>query len=301
MTKKCKNCNGLLTKQKSYCSRRCQAVGVAKQNTKAIREKRKCENCQTEFLFCSKWKSNINKRYCSRACKDDHQKTTYLGENNPMYGVSPTEETRELVRQSQKIFWSKEENIINHSELMRQVSDRRKQETGRPLGQLEKRKDKRKKTCEEKYGFEHPWKSKDIREKCEETNLKLYGKRSTQIAKESIPQLDTRIEKILVDILSSLKIDFVHPYNLELNSIRREFDFYLPDLNLLIECDGDYWHANPSLYQTKDHIQKYNETNDNIKNKLALDSGICLLRFWESDILKENFSEILSKSIWEKK
>lgn len=26
-------------------------------------------------------------------------------------------------------------------------------------------------------------------------------------------------------------------------------DFYIPKLNLIVECYGDYWHANPNLYE----------------------------------------------------
>lgn len=299
--RKCNNCGEQLAKQKSYCSRKCQAAGVAKQNTKAAREKKKCENCQEEFVFCKDWKSNKNKRYCSRLCKDDHQKITYIGENNPMYGTSQSEETRSLIRESQKIYWGKEENVINHSELMKQVSDKRKEETGYSLGQLEFSKEKRRKTCEGKYGFKHPWSSKGVRQKCEKTNIKLYGKTSQQIAKEAIPKRDTRIEKIVYELLISLQIQFVHSYILELDLIKREFDFYIPEMKMLIECDGDYWHANPSIYKEKDRIQQYTSVNDNIKNQLAKNAGLHLLRFWESEIINENFSEIFTKKLWEKR
>lgn len=299
--KNCENCEEPLAKQKSYCSRKCQAAGVAKQNTKAIREKKKCENCKIEFLFCTNWKSNKNKRYCSRLCKDDHQKTIYCGENNPRYGVSPSEETRTLVRESQKLFWSKKENVNNHSTIMKQVFDNFKEKNGYALAHSEPSKQKRKKTCKEKYGFEHPWKNKDVREKCEKTTIELYGKTSQQIAREFIPKKNTRIEKIVFELLTFLQIEFVHLYVLGLNLIKREFDFYIPEMKTLIECDGDYWHANPSFYKDKNYIQEHNLVNDNIKNQLAKDAGLRLLRFWESDIINENFPEILFKALWEKR
>ena len=66
-------------------------------------------------------------------------------------------------------------------------------------------------------------------------------------------------------------------------------DCYLPDLKLGIEFNGDYFHANPSLYNGTDKIK--NKTADHIwskdKRKLAhfTSQGISIVVVWEYDWL----------------
>ena len=69
--------------------------------------------------------------------------------------------------------------------------------------------------------------------------------------------------------------------------------------NILIEVDGDFWHANPLIYDLKKlHIiQEVNLKNDKLKNELAQKFDIKLIRFWETDIKKENFELILIDKI----
>lgn len=63
-------------------------------------------------------------------------------------------------------------------------------------------------------------------------------------------------------------------------------DFYLPDINLIIEVYGDYWHSNPKVYgEGKTPLNEYQ------KNKLKKDKS----RNFE--IEKEGFELII---IWEK-
>lgn len=78
------------------------------------------------------------------------------------------------------------------------------------------------------------------------------------------------------------------------------FDFYLNDFNLVIECDGDYWHANPKIYVDKKltEAQIKNIDRDKRKNTLLKTKSINFIRFWECDI-NNNF-ETVKKQIWEK-
>lgn len=54
----------------------------------------------------------------------------------------------------------------------------------------------------------------------------------------------------------------------------------------LIEIDGDYYHANPNLFEEKklNPMQKHNRFVDGLKTEWALKNGLTLLRFWEDDI-----------------
>lgn len=63
------------------------------------------------------------------------------------------------------------------------------------------------------------------------------------------------------------------------------FDFWVPNTNILIECDGNFYHCNPETHADAVYaIQRKNIENDAIKNQIAQDNGYTLLRFWESDI-----------------
>lgn len=88
------------------------------------------------------------------------------------------------------------------------------------------------------------------------------------------------------EFLDKLGVEYV--YQFEAKDIKRYYDFYLPQHNLLVEIDGDFWHGNPDKYQEdelKGH-QKRAQRVDEYKNKWALLHGIPLLRIWESDIRK---------------
>jgi very-short-patch-repair endonuclease len=89
------------------------------------------------------------------------------------------------------------------------------------------------------------------------------------------------------DFLDKLGVKYI--YQMEAANIGRWFDFYLPEHNLIIECDGDWYHSNPELVKEEDMnpMQKRNKRVDELKNKWALMHGIPLMRIWEKDI-REN-------------
>jgi very-short-patch-repair endonuclease len=72
------------------------------------------------------------------------------------------------------------------------------------------------------------------------------------------------------------------------------YDFFLFNVNTLIEVDGDFHHCNPN---TKHKIPIYDIQlktigNDYKKNLLAKEKGFKLLRFWETDI-KTNKDQVI--------
>jgi very-short-patch-repair endonuclease len=70
---------------------------------------------------------------------------------------------------------------------------------------------------------------------------------------------------------------------------------------LLIEVDGDYFHANPDVYTEGDlnSMQKRNVKNDEFKDTLANGRGYVLTRVWESDLAKkyEEVKDSIKKQI----
>lgn len=113
-------------------------------------------------------------------------------------------------------------------------------------------------------------------------------KDKTKPKKRQHPQYGTsKLEEDFAhQFLDKLKVKYI--YQFEAKDIGRFYDFYLPDSNLIIEIDGDYWHGNPEKYD-EEHLrghQKKAQRIDEYKNKWALMHCIPILRIWESDIRK---------------
>lgn len=92
----------------------------------------------------------------------------------------------------------------------------------------------------------------------------------------------TKPEREMNQILKELKVEF-EPQKVVGFKI---YDFFVPQANLLIEVDGDYFHANPEVYTEGDlnSMQKRNMKNDVFKDTLASGRGYNLTRVWESDL-----------------
>lgn len=63
-------------------------------------------------------------------------------------------------------------------------------------------------------------------------------------------------------------------------------DAYISDHNIIVQFDGDYWHANPEKHQALDHRQTKRVRIDKSQNAYFAKCGYTVLRFWESDIKK---------------
>lgn len=104
----------------------------------------------------------------------------------------------------------------------------------------------------------------------------------------------TAPEKGMQKILKSLKVKF-QPQEIIHGKI---FDFFIPEKNLIIEVDGDYWHGYGKEHSELNEIQKRSVRNDTEKDVIAKGLGYEIMRFWEHDILdnpKYVKEEILKK------
>ena len=105
------------------------------------------------------------------------------------------------------------------------------------------------------------------------------------------PFIDTKPELEMKKILNELNIVFEHQFRLK----NHLYDFRIVNTNILIEVDGDYFHSNPKKFQKLNTMQLKQRQRDIRNTKLAKDSNFILLRFWESDILKN--AEIVKEQI----
>jgi len=87
------------------------------------------------------------------------------------------------------------------------------------------------------------------------------------------PLKDTKIEIKIQNFLKQLNIDFfTHQYIKEIEH-GYQCDILIPSMNLVIECDGDYWHK----YPVGNEI-------DHIRTSELLQKGFKVLRLWEHEI-----------------
>jgi len=99
-------------------------------------------------------------------------------------------------------------------------------------------------------------------------------------------------EREFKKLMKELKVEF-ETQKIVNNKI---FDFYIPHINLLVEIDGDYFHANPEKVKLENinRMQVRNIKNDKYKDSLAAGLGYGLERVWEND-LKVNYKEVKAR------
>lgn len=62
-------------------------------------------------------------------------------------------------------------------------------------------------------------------------------------------------------------------------------DVLIPDRRIVIQWDGDFWHANPAIYpEPAFDIQRANVARDRACNAYLTKCGYRVLRFWETDV-----------------
>lgn len=112
-----------------------------------------------------------------------------------------------------------------------------------------------------------------------------YNQRKVSALVRSGP---TKPEITVAQALLELNIPFTWQFFVN----QRSYDFRIATTNLLIEVNGDYWHANPKMYAPADIIkypdktitaqERWNQENEKTAN--AQKYGYTVLKIWESDI-----------------
>ena len=106
------------------------------------------------------------------------------------------------------------------------------------------------------------------KEKVEEIRNKIKEARAKQI----FPIKDTLIEVKIQNFLKQLGIEFFTHQRMNIKH-SYQCDIFIPSKNLVIECDGDYWHNYP-----------IGTDIDHIRTSELLKSGFRVLRLWEFEI-----------------
>lgn len=159
-----------------------------------------------------------------------------------IYGLEKAKEIQEKKSKSSKgrEAWNKGKEGVYSQETIQKMKEAQRGET-HPM-----------------YGKHH---SEDIKSK-------LRQSRANQI----LPVKDTKIEVKIQMFLKELGYEyFTHQY-MNINHAY-QCDILVPALNMVVECDGDYWHKYPIGNEI-----------DHIRTKELLEKGFKVLRLWEHNI-----------------
>lgn len=100
----------------------------------------------------------------------------------------------------------------------------------------------------------------------------------------------SRNEKEIAAFLEKMGVEFVTQFHIK--GLPYNYDFYIPECNLIVEFQGNYWHANPKIYRPGMllRVQRKGLTpvesiweRDFLKKSAAERSGYRVVYFWESD------------------
>ncbi len=127
----------------------------------------------------------------------------------------------------------------------------------------------------------------------EESKLKIKKRRAKQVfpIKDSLPEIKIQ------NFLNKLDIFFLAHKHIKEIKHGYQGDIFIPSINLVIECDGDYWHGNTNnpRFKILNKSQIKTKELDEIRTKELIEKGFNVLRLWESDIEKMNLKDFMEK------
>lgn len=105
--------------------------------------------------------------------------------------------------------------------------------------------------------------------------------------KQKIPNNNTLPEQIVERILLRNNLRYKRQWNVDFKML---VDFYLPDYNIMIFADGDFWHCHKKFNYKDEDMVHHGKTKkeiidkDTYQTQYLKDKGYLVLRFWESDL-----------------
>lgn len=112
----------------------------------------------------------------------------------------------------------------------------------------QEKKDRTRRTCQERYGVDNPAKSEEVKRRTKKNLLATYGYdavskvpeiRHKQVANAKKSLLEVRV----ANLLSQYNIEFEQQYVVSKDGHTHAFDFYVPKYRILVDADGKYYHS----------------------------------------------------------
>lgn len=194
-----------------------------------------------------------NKRLSKHSFVTRCNKCLWIGKENPFLGKKHSDDTRKRMSESAK-------------------KRDRSEEVRPPMS--EDRKELQRKIAKNYW--------KDMSKEDKMKKLESFIKAGIKASRKSS---ETRIENMICDILKSFNVVFSRNKYV----CGKVVDF-LVDGNRIIECYGDYWHCNPTVYKEDYYNKSLHMTSkekwirDEEKIKILNKNGFDVKVFWENDI-----------------
>jgi len=215
-----------------------------------------------------------------------------------------------------KTFSIKESANLKSTKVRKAETCIKKYGSSNPLGKQSPIYKKRNQTVQEKYGVSNVFQLDSVKMKTKDTMIKKYGV-SNPVYMENYKRncgrrskIHTTIETLLIDLniqFESEKRNMFSAFNKYYNKIYSpQVDILLNDYNIVIEINGDLWHANPKKYKATDLIPlRIGQTEaqiiwarDAARTEQIKSFGFEVIELWEHDI-KTNLS-IIKEQLYEK-
>jgi len=216
----------------------------------------------SKYYLLRNIKTSIKNNTKCHKCKVISQ----TGDGNPFAGKKHTKDTLKIISKSRKGKGIGENNSMSKSENRKKVSD----------------------------GLKKSWsdgKLEHVRDICKNN---MYNKhKSGKLKFSPTSKSQNKIFCLLKKHYKDIKINF--------NIDGKLFDFYIPNKNLLIEFNGDYWHCNPKIYKS-DYINKKKGMTakelweyDKQKTILGESKGFIVLTIWEYDYKERGIDFVINE------
>ena len=191
------------------------------------------------------------------------------------------------------------------------------------ISKLDEIKQKKSKTFADHYGVDNIWKLSDYNKKCAELYPESHAEHIEKLHKgrddywENITEEEqikrrkkisqtyvkknyyaSSLETRFCLILEELGISYTRQFHLK--GDRHPYDFRLVGTNIIVEINGDFWHANPLLFEAEntmnypDGKKKAYEVWERDKNFIlkAENNGFKVITIWEQDMKKMDNDEL---------
>jgi G:T-mismatch repair DNA endonuclease (very short patch repair protein) len=223
---------------------------------------RKCPKCGVELITKSKDKiiacrNHFNKLNNNSLCKYCLYKSQN-GVGNPFYGKKHTNESKDKISKSRTGKATGDKNAMNNEIWRKKASENLKLK----------------------------WNSGEL----ESTRKIMSNHMKNTIRSGKIKSsITSKNEKVIIDIIKKLGYKAIQSFRVD----TKICDVFIPDLNLIIEYFGDYWHASHLLFEddevhtnigmTAKEIRKKDEE----KIKEIESAGYKVLVIWEHDYISD--------------
>lgn len=262
-----------------------------------------CNDFAKRGLLLTKYFSLLG---IKRSSKEERQtaryKNVYESSIMKKYGVKNVSQSTQIQAKKIKTYTKKYRSYENYClEKSKQLSSGSQKFRSDPINKLEIQR-KAENTCLNLYGHKNFGAGKEAKRKRQETYSNLIAtwdleeRRSrTQDARNAANKSGptSKIELRVKHALIGLGYDFISNISL----FGYNYDMILHDKNILIEVQGDMWHANPEKYKDTDLIMgklpvKYIWDKDARKKKKAEEQGFFVVYIWENEIRIANDSQL---------